>query len=44
VVEYMIAMPAVLVYSKHPQYKTLFIAAMVLVMVNFMGFVWLALR
>ncbi len=44
VLEYLVAMPAVLLYHKHPQYKPLFIAAMVLVVVNFIGFVWLALR
>ncbi len=44
VLEYVIVMPALLVYVKHPEYKPLFIAAMVLAMVNLAGFVWLALR
>ena len=41
--EYIIALPAVLLYEKHPQYKSVFIAAMVLVVINFVAFVWLAL-
>lgn len=34
VVEYAIALPAVMLYEKHPQYKPVFIAAMVLVVAN----------
>jgi hypothetical protein len=44
VLEYAIAVPAALLYEHHPQYKPLFIAAMALVIINFIGFVWLALR
>ena len=44
VLEYVIAMPALLLYIQHPQYKPLFIAAMVLAVVIFVVFVGLAWR
>jgi ABC-type sugar transport system permease subunit len=43
VLEYLIAMPALLLYIQHPQYKPLFIAAMVLavvILVVFAGLAW----
>lgn len=43
VLEYVIAMPPLLLYIKHPQYKPLFIAAMVLavvILVVFAGLAW----
>lgn len=43
-VEYGIALPALLLYQKHPQHKPVFIAAMVLALVNFVGFMWWAIR
>jgi hypothetical protein len=44
VLEYIIAMPALLLYIQHPRYKPWFIAAMVLAVVNLVIFVWLAWR
>jgi hypothetical protein len=44
VLEYVIAMPALLLYIQHPQYRPWFIAAMVLAIINLVVFVWLALR
>jgi hypothetical protein len=44
VLEYLIAMPALLLYIQHPQYKPWFIAAMVLAIINLVVFVGLALR
>ena len=43
-VEYGIALPAVILYEKHPQYKPVFVGAMVLVLINFVGAMWLAIR
>ncbi|HEX4022108.1 MAG TPA: hypothetical protein VHX63_13260 [Acidobacteriaceae bacterium] len=43
-IEYGIALPAVMLYEKHPQYKPVFIAAMVLVVVNFICMMWWAWR
>lgn len=43
-VEYSIALPAALLYEKHPQYKPLFIAAIALVLINFVGMMWWAIR
>ena len=43
-IEYCIALPAVVLYEKHPQYKPVFIAAMVLVVLNFIGFMGWAIR
>ena len=43
-VEYSIALPAALLYEKHPQYKPLFIAAIALVLINFFGMMWWAIR
>lgn len=42
--EYLIAMPAVLLHDKHPEYKPLFIGAMVLVVANLIAFIWIAWR
>ena len=42
--EYSIALPAALLYEKHPQYKPLFIAAMALVLVNFVICMWWSFR
>jgi len=44
VLEYLIAMPALILYIQHPQYRTLFIAAMVLAVVVLVVFVGLAWR
>jgi uncharacterized membrane protein (GlpM family) len=44
ILEYLILMPALLLYVQHPQYKPLFIAALVIFTVNVAGFVWLTLR
>lgn len=44
VLEYAIFLPAVMYYDKHPQAKPLFIAAMVLVAINFVVFMAWALR
>ena len=44
VLEYAIGVPATLLYVKHSQYKPLFIAAMILVVANLVGFIWIALR
>jgi len=44
VLEYVIAMPALLLYIQHPQYKPLFIAAMVLAFVILVVFASLAWR
>jgi ABC-type sugar transport system permease subunit len=44
VLEYVIAMPALLLYIQHPQYKPLFITAMVLAVVILVVFVGLAWR
>lgn len=43
-VEYGIALPAVFLYEKHPQYKPVFIAAMVLVVINALCFMVWAIR
>jgi Na+/melibiose symporter-like transporter len=43
-VQYCIGLPAVLLYEKHPQYKPVFIFAMVLIVVNFIAFMWWAIR
>ncbi|MGC1871422.1 MAG: hypothetical protein WA700_10735 [Acidobacteriaceae bacterium] len=43
-VEYGIALPAVLLYEKHPQYKPLFIGAIILVLINFVGAMCWAIR
>lgn len=43
-IEYGIALPAVMLYEKHPQYKPVFIIAMVLVGINFVCFMWWAWR
>ena len=43
-VEYGIALPAVLLYEKHPQYKPVFIGALVLVAINFVAMMWWAIR
>ena len=40
---YLIAVPAVVLYDKHPEYKPLFIAAMVLTAVDFILLVGLGL-
>jgi hypothetical protein len=42
--EYAIGLPAALLYIKHPQYKPLFIAAMVLAAVNLILFLIFGLR
>ncbi len=44
VLEYLIAMPALLLYIQHPQSKPLFIAAMVLATVILVLFLWLMSR
>jgi len=44
VLEYAIGLPAVLLYDKHPQYKPLFIAAMVLVGMNLILFLIFGFR
>ncbi len=44
VLEYAILLPAVVYYDKHPQAKPLFIAAMVLVAINFVIFMAWAVR
>lgn len=44
VLEYSIGLPAVLYYDKHPEAKPLFIAAMVLVAINFIVFTVWAVR
>jgi hypothetical protein len=44
IVEYAIALPAVMLYEKHRQYKPVFIAAMVLVGINAVSFMWWAWR
>lgn len=43
-IEYGIALSAVMLYEKHPQYKPVFIAAMVLVVINAPCFMWWAWR
>jgi hypothetical protein len=43
-IEYGIALPAVMLYEKHPQYKPVFIAAMVLVGINALCMMWWAWR
>lgn len=43
-VEYGIALPAVMLYEKHPQYKPVFILAMVVVIINFICCMWWAWR
>jgi len=42
--EYAIALPAVLLYDKHSEYKPLFIAAMALDGLLFVIFFWLGMR
>ncbi len=44
VLEYVIAMPALVLYLQHPQYKPLFIGAMALAGINVVVFLWLAVR
>ncbi len=44
VLEYLIAMPALILYIQHPQYKSLFLAAMTLAVVILVVFIWLAVR
>jgi hypothetical protein len=44
VLEYLIAMPALLLYIQHPKYKPWFIAALVLAAINLVVFVRLGLR
>jgi hypothetical protein len=44
VLEYLIVMPALILYIQHPQYKTLFVAAIVLAVVILVAFVSLAWR
>ena len=41
---YGIALPAVLLYEKHPEDKSIFIAAMVLVGLITVAFFWISLR
>jgi hypothetical protein len=43
-VEYGIAMPAVILYNKDPRYEPLLVGAMVLVSVNLVCFLWWAWR
>lgn len=43
-VEYGIGLPAVILYSKDPRYKPLLVAAMVLVAVNLVCFMWFGRR
>jgi hypothetical protein len=42
--EYCIALPAVVLYDKHPQYEPVFIAALFLVAINFVVFIGWAWR
>ncbi len=44
VIEYAIALPAALLYEKHPQYKPVFIGALVLAAINFVAMMWWAIR
>ena len=44
VLEYLIVMPALILYIEQPQYKTLFFAAIALAVVILVAFVSLALR
>jgi hypothetical protein len=44
VLEYLIVMPALILYIQHPQYKTLFIVAIVLAVVILVAFLSLAWR
>ena len=44
VLEYAIGLPAALLYFKHPEYKPLFIAAMLLVVVNLILFLIFGFR
>jgi hypothetical protein len=44
VLEYLIVMPALILYIQHPQYKTLFIVAMVVAVVILVVFLSLAVR
>ena len=44
VLEYVIVMPALILYIQHPQYKTLFIAAIVVAVVVLIAFASLAWR
>jgi predicted membrane channel-forming protein YqfA (hemolysin III family) len=44
IVQYCIGLPAVLLYEKHPQYKPVFIFAMALIVINFIAFMWWAVR
>ncbi len=41
---YLVGLPAALLYESHPEYKPLFIAAMVLVGASFIVVMWLGLR
>jgi hypothetical protein len=43
-IQYCIALPAVMLYEKHPQYKPLFITAIVLVLSNFVVCMWWCFR
>lgn len=43
-VKYRIALPAVILYEKHPQYKPGFVAVMALAVINFIEFMWRAIR
>ncbi len=44
VLEYAIALPAVLYWSNHPSFKPWFLAAMALVLLNFFVFMFFAIR
>ncbi|HZL51135.1 MAG TPA: hypothetical protein VFC37_09340 [Terracidiphilus sp.] len=44
VLEYLIVMPPLLLYIQHPQYRPLFIAAMVLATIVLVVFLWLAFK
>ena len=44
VLEYLIVMPPLLLYIQHPQFRRLFIAAMVLASIVLVVFMWLAFR
>lgn len=43
-VEYAIGLSAVLLYEKHPEYKSFFVTAMIFMGISFVGFMWWAWR
>ena len=42
--EYLIVMPPLLLFIQHPQYRTLFIASVVMAIMVLVAFLWLAYR